>query len=245
MRRIVTAMAVVALTLAVGAPPGWAQDASQPSNVAVAVNTQDGRSVFKIAFSVRTMRGDTVSPTNAAVASSSCTDCQTVAVAIQIVLATGDTDVVSPTNLAIALNDTCSSGETMASAFQYVFATGDATRFSSDAHRRLAGTRLRLQQLRQASETMTLEQIAAELQAISDEIADVLATELEPAPDAPPADAGTTTTSTTAASTTAPTDSTPSDTEPSPQTVPEGSTTTTSAEPNPSTAETTSTTAAG
>lgn len=54
--------------------PAQAQDSS-----AVAVNTRDGSSVFKLSFSVKRVMDSSVDADNAAVAYASCSDCQTVA----------------------------------------------------------------------------------------------------------------------------------------------------------------------
>jgi putative peptide zinc metalloprotease protein len=148
-------------------------------NVAIEVNTKDGSSVFKLAFNIRRVTGDVVDQTNAAVAVASCTDCRTVAVAIQVLLVTGDPEVVSPENVALALNVECTSCETMASAFQIVLGTGGPVRFTPEGNRRIAELRRRLNELR-SSEGLTLAQLDAELKAIVTELQQVLATELVP-----------------------------------------------------------------
>ncbi|HEX6596883.1 MAG TPA: hypothetical protein VF045_08105, partial [Acidimicrobiales bacterium] len=98
---------------------------AQTDNTAVAVNTEDGSSVFSFAFDIKRVGGDVVDPLNGAVAYASCTDCETVAVAIQIVLVSGDPDVVAPQNVAVAVNDDCELCLTLALAYQYVFGAGD------------------------------------------------------------------------------------------------------------------------
>ena len=66
---------------------------------AVAVNTKDGSSVFRLAFSIKKVAGDVVDNANAAVAYSSCESCRTIALSIQIVLVTGDPETVTPENI--------------------------------------------------------------------------------------------------------------------------------------------------
>src|SRR5688500_9396907 len=78
-------------------------------NTAVAVNTKDDSSVVKFAFQVRRVMNGVVDDSNAAAAVSSCENCTTIAVAIQRVMVMNDPDVVSPTNLAIAMNIECTS----------------------------------------------------------------------------------------------------------------------------------------
>ena len=101
--RSVLAGATLALSLQVAAPAAAvAQD-----NAAVAVNQKDGSSLFKFAFDIRRVMNGVVDQGNAAVAYSSCEECQTVAVAIQLILIMSDPDVVSPENLALAINYEC------------------------------------------------------------------------------------------------------------------------------------------
>jgi len=92
-------VALVAHTAALAVPAG----AQSQDNTAVAVNKKDGKSVFKLAFSVKKATGD-VDATNTAVAYSSCTDCKTVAAAIQVVLVSDVGSSVTPQNMAVAIN---------------------------------------------------------------------------------------------------------------------------------------------
>lgn len=153
---------------------------AEETNTAVAVNTKDGSSIFKVAFQIKKVMDGDVDSQNAAVAYSNCVDCQTVAVAIQIVLVVGDVDSATPTNVAIAYNENCTSCETMAAAYQYVYSTGDNFRFSKEGKRRLYDLRQRLRELRKHKE-YTLEQVAAELERITTELAAVIEDELRPA----------------------------------------------------------------
>ena len=153
------------------AAPVAAQD-----NAAVAVNTRDGSSFFKLAFSVRRVSGE-VDATNAAVAWASCDACQTVAAAIQVVLVMGNPTSVEPQNLALAVNYQCTDCETLASAYQWVYGDGRDLMFSPEGLRRLAELRRRFQELRQRDD-LTLQQLADEIDAIAGEVAKVVDTEL-------------------------------------------------------------------
>lgn len=181
---------VIGVLLGVAFLPAPAHAAD--NNAAVAINTKDGSSIFKVAFSIKRISDGTVDPQNAAVAYSNCSDCQTVAVAIQIVLVTGDTTDANPTNLAIAYNDNCVSCATMAAAYQFVFSTGTDVKLSPEGKKRLHDLRKQLHDLRKA-EGLSLDEINARLEVIVQGIADVLADELLPASDP----SSTTTTSTT------------------------------------------------
>ena len=67
-----------------------------------------------------------------------CTDCRTVAIATQIVLVMGDSDVIAPRNQAVAINSGCLRCHTYALAYQYVVSTDGVVRFSSAGLQRLA-----------------------------------------------------------------------------------------------------------
>jgi len=118
---------------------------------------------------------DVVDTGNAAVAAASCTDCQTVAVAIQGVLVFSDPDVVAPTNLALALNVDCNRCYTLASAYQFVSTTG-VVHFTTEGNRLIAEIHRGLEQLRQSG--LSIEEIQARVDVFAAELAHVLRTEL-------------------------------------------------------------------
>jgi putative peptide zinc metalloprotease protein len=214
MKRLTCALlaAVVAITLGVGrATPAHAQD-----NTAIAINTKDGTDIFKLAFKIARVNQDIVDQSNAAVAFNSCEDCQSIAIAFQIVLIFSDPAVVSSENLALALNYECDACIAFASAYQWLLTTDGPVHLTAAGNGRIAELRKRLHDL--ANADLTVDQLHAELDEIRDEVADILATELVPAgkPESPPPPPQTT----TAAATTTPT----STTEP---TTTEGSTATT------------------
>jgi len=168
-------VAIVGGILAAGPVAGaLAQD-----NAAVAVNTKDGTSVFKLAFSIRHVMGDVVDETNAAVAYASCESCQTVAVAIQVVLVMGDPSVVTPTNIALAINEGCTACETLASAVQYVLGTGGPVHFSAAGNQALAELRQELRDL--LASGLAVEELAPALEELTSRLGDILSNELVPA----------------------------------------------------------------
>ena len=118
-------VAVVTQAALLGAPAL----AQTQDNSAVATNTKDGKSVFKLAFSVKKVTGE-VDATNTAVAYASCEDCRTVAAAIQVVLVSGPVGSASPQNVAVAINYDCTECETLAAAYQFVFADGQEVEFT-------------------------------------------------------------------------------------------------------------------
>jgi putative peptide zinc metalloprotease protein len=89
-------------------------------NQALAVNTTDGGTLYDVAFALVYADEGTVLNTNEAYALSSCTGCQTVAVAFQVVLVLGEANVVVPQNLSAAVNYACVQCVTYALATQLV-----------------------------------------------------------------------------------------------------------------------------
>ena len=115
--RTATATLLLAILLAamsmVAAPSASADSEGprngSPVNTAVVENTKDGSSLFKLAFQVRSItQAATVAPGNAAVAIASCTNCQTVAIAVQVVFVVGSPATFAPENAAVAVNTDCS-----------------------------------------------------------------------------------------------------------------------------------------
>jgi putative peptide zinc metalloprotease protein len=215
MRRVAIALLAAILVLALAgasATPSRAQD-----NTAVAINTKDGTDIFKLAFKIARVNQDVVDQSNAAVAFNSCDDCQSIAVAFQVILIFSDPAVVESQNLALALNVDCDACVAFASAYQWLLTMDGPVRFTAEGNERLAELKKRLRDL--LNSDLTIEQLQAELDEIRDEVADLLATELVPAGPA----RETPSTTTTEGSTT----TTPEPTTTSEQPTTEASTTTT------------------
>ena len=155
--------------------------AGAADNVAVTINTKDGFSVWSFAFKVTRVMQDVVDDSNAAAAVSSCTDCQSIAVALQVVLIMGEASVIAPTNLALALNIQCTACETLASAYQWVFTTGGPVRFTAEGNRQLAEIRRAFLELLRNAENMTLAELQAAIDQLAEQLAQVIQTELLPA----------------------------------------------------------------
>jgi hypothetical protein len=79
--------ATAALSTAALASGGGTGD---EDNVAIAENTEDDSSVFEFSFSIERVVADVVDNDNAAIAIASCNRCQTVAIAVQVVLIFSD-----------------------------------------------------------------------------------------------------------------------------------------------------------
>jgi len=99
------------------------EDATHRNNV-LAVNNVDGR--FELNGRVDFVRGnDKVTAGNQAVANSNCSNCQTLALALQLVVYPQSATYVAPVNVATAVNENCHDCFSVAWAIQYVIPVAD------------------------------------------------------------------------------------------------------------------------
>jgi putative peptide zinc metalloprotease protein len=166
----------LALVAAFGPAQAFADSGSGGANSAIAINTKDGSNLFDLAFAIRHVMGDTVEQENAAVAYASCTSCQTTAIAIEIVLVEGDPTTVSPSNVAIAVNQSCNLCDTFATAFQFVVSTGGPVHFTQEGIQALHEVRKEIESW--GKQGLSNEQIRALLPDVIARIKQVLATQL-------------------------------------------------------------------
>ena len=94
-------------------------------NVVFVLNRKDGDLRVRGRVRLVHVKGDRAEPVNAAFAYSSCTDCQSYAVALEIALVSPNASVIAPQNQARALNYECTRCVTLARAIQYVYAVDD------------------------------------------------------------------------------------------------------------------------
>jgi hypothetical protein len=119
-----------------------AADTGGPDNVVWAKTTGTSDTQTLSGVQVGSYPGDDLKSTNVARAESTdCTDCRTVAVAVQAVFATGHPSTVEPTNAAIALNQNCTRCTTYAFAYQYVVTTDGPVTLERPARHRIARLR--------------------------------------------------------------------------------------------------------
>lgn len=175
MRRLATLTAVLAALAAMPATvPAAAGHGGD--NTAIAINTRDDSSVFRLAFSIRRVTDGIVDHANAAVAYSSCERCTATAIAIQAVLVGVQADTVTPTNVAIAINEQCTSCTSMAFAYQFVLGTEGPAHFTPEGNRAVRDIRRRLHELRHAQPSPT--EFDSRISALMDELRTVLDEEL-------------------------------------------------------------------
>lgn len=256
LRRFLPALALLPGLVLLPAAPAAADDhrSDGQDNTAVAINTEDGASIFRLAFSVRRVADGVVDQTNAAYALASCTDCQTIALAFQVVLAFGEVDVAVPENRAVAYNEQCTECVTYASATQIVLGFDGPVRLTAEGWRRLVALRKALRGLEERAPTLTVTQLDTEVQAAKAELVAILRQELVEVPTGPRAseDGGLEGTEPTSTPTTAPPDgdsgsstttstglsSTTTSSSTTSTTVAPSSTTMTTADPSPTTTST-------
>ncbi len=176
MKKLVLVLLAVLLGLGI---VGARAEQARADTAAVRVNTKDDSSLFKLAFGIRRVMNGVVDESNAAVAYASCERCRTVAISIQIVLVMSDPTTVTPTNVAVAVNENCSLCETFAAAYQFVVSTRGPVRFTSQGERDLEDIRSQLADLKDNSD-LTIAEIQQRVSALVDRLRTVLATELVP-----------------------------------------------------------------
>jgi putative peptide zinc metalloprotease protein len=175
MKKAAALLAAFALLLPARA---WGE-ATGNDNTAIAVNTKDGSSVFKLSFSVSRVMSDTVDSGNAAVAYASCSQCQTTALALQFVLLMSDPSTFTPENLALAVNVDCFECDTLASAYQFVIQAGGPVHLTPDGIRQLHAIRKELAALKDSG--LSSVEIQARVDALAHQAYQVFLTELVPA----------------------------------------------------------------
>ena len=175
-------LAVVAAAVAIGlvaARPVPAH-AGAGDNVVVAVNTKDGRFLYRVKLAIKRTNDDVVDEANAAVAVASCTECQTVAVAVEALLVFSDPSTFTPTNLAVAMNVDCSFCATLASAYQFAVQVDGPAHLSGVGRRAIAEIRADLQALRH--EGLDIWDLQARVDELAQRLLQVLWTEVETPP---------------------------------------------------------------
>ena len=91
----------------------------------MAENSDDRRFMGRASIKFRKLKTDEIRPINIAFAQSACTDCQTIAVAVQVIVYKKGASNVQPQNVALAANTQCTRCVTIARAIQYVIPVDD------------------------------------------------------------------------------------------------------------------------
>jgi putative peptide zinc metalloprotease protein len=166
---------VLALVASFGGAPAVAH-ADGGQNDAVAINTKDGSSLFKFAFAVRHVLNGVVDQENGAAAYAQCESCQTTAIAIEIVLVEAPASTVTPTNVAVAINQNCTLCDTFATAYEFVIGTNGPVHFTHEGIQALHDIRKEIQSW--GKQGLSNTEIRARLPDVIARLEDVLATQL-------------------------------------------------------------------
>jgi putative peptide zinc metalloprotease protein len=134
-------------------------------NVVRLVNRVDGRLRVKGNVQLNRVPGPDVAPVNLAYAYSSCTDCQTLTVALQINLISKTATRVTPQNAAVAANVECTRCVTGAWAYQYVLSVDDPTQVPKDVSDLIKAMDAELNAVH-ADKSVTLAQAVSRIRAV-------------------------------------------------------------------------------
>ncbi|HKY52466.1 MAG TPA: hypothetical protein VJP45_14510 [Candidatus Limnocylindria bacterium] len=96
-----------------------------PRNQVRLENKTDGRFLSRSAISLHHSSTQNVEPMNIAIAEGRCTNCATLAIAVQVFIYPRGATSVRPQNIAIAVNNVCTGCATIAWAIQYVIPVDD------------------------------------------------------------------------------------------------------------------------
>ena len=142
-------------------------------NQALAVNETDGSVAYDVAVAlVWVTDGGAALNTNEAYALASCTACSTVAVAFQVVLVLDDTNVVAPTNAAVAANGNCIACATAALAVQLVVTLEELP--DAEVQAAIEAAMAKLDGLEELAEDLDVTEIYAQVKAVEAEVLTIL-----------------------------------------------------------------------
>src|SRR5205807_9200844 len=107
-RRILAVLGVTAVALAMALGPAGADPTGGANNIVIAQTSTDGATLVRASTQVVPVPGDTVTSANIADAfASDCVGCHSTAVAVQVLLITGNPSYFAPGNVASAVNGAC------------------------------------------------------------------------------------------------------------------------------------------
>ena len=163
---------------------GWAfpfnrpREARDGDNQSLAVNTTDGSTLYDVKVALVWVQGNEQGPVderNEAYALASCTGCTTVAVAFQVILVIGQSDVITPENVAMAVNYACEDCDTYALAVQLIATLTETP--SEAAMAELSAIWDQVERLQRDIATIPLDEIHDRLAAIEAAILEILVTD--------------------------------------------------------------------
>ncbi len=164
---------------ALGGPAGASPDtpARGGDNYVIVHNLDDGATRARSRVVVGHNRTDTIDNENYAEAYSSCTNCRTVAAAIQVILVEGNPATWAPQNAAVALNENCHFCQTFAVARQFVISTDRQVTLSDEAQERIDELSDQVSKLVRSDEPFP--QMDADLGSLAAQIENVVVSDLQ------------------------------------------------------------------
>jgi len=135
-------------------------------------NRVDGRLTTRGQVQLNRIPGPTVGPANVASANTSCVDCQSLAVALQINLISRTASSITPENAATAANVGCTRCYTVARALQYVIQVDDPTQVPPEVSRLIQTMNQELTEI-QADPAIGLDEAEARINAVLAQFVDL------------------------------------------------------------------------
>jgi putative peptide zinc metalloprotease protein len=171
MRRVVVIVAVVSLTLIISSSVAQA-DQGGPINRVWVQNMVDGSARHRSRADVAEIAGPTVTPENSAFAYATCTDCRTVAVAVQVVMVVGPVSDFRPVNFAVAVNYLCVRCQTFAYANQVLLPVPGEVEMHNDTEDQIRALKKQIASV--AASTETFDQMTSHLDALTRQLVSVI-----------------------------------------------------------------------
>jgi hypothetical protein len=136
-RKNIVAVVALATVIAVGGA-----NAGGANHVVISSTTSGSDWHVRASTQVAPVAGDTVTSANiASAAASTCTGCHSTAVAVQLLMVTGNPSYYAPANVASATNGACDGCGSYAYAWQYVLQTDEPVHLTLAAHQRIESLR--------------------------------------------------------------------------------------------------------
>jgi hypothetical protein len=145
-------------------------------NSAVSVNTTDNTSVFHLGFTIVQSSGASVAVSNVALAVTSCANCSSTAIAIQVDLVWPVPLTLTATNVAVAVNNGCATCDALSFAFQYVIASNQRMALTRRGRHEVAQIEQALAALQSSS--LSGSALTASVTGLATQLGGVLKTEL-------------------------------------------------------------------
>ena len=143
------------------------------ANVVQVRNLTDGRMRFRASAQIKHAAGPVMDAANLALAYASCANCQTYAIALQIVVYDQTARQVAPQNAAVAMNAGCSYCYTVARAVQYAIPVMDPDRVPDRVSQLSQQFNAELRSIAQDTAGLTTEQVDARVDAVIQQFQDL------------------------------------------------------------------------